>query len=165
MKQWKKTVCIVIAMIAICVAVVFSFRKETECCLCNAPTSSVRCLIDLETGAILELSLDGPSTTPGPGGQTDVATFSFIRFGSVTGTKQTAPNVIELKIPADDTVNTPALCNKCRKLVPGGYVNRYLLADLNNGVLYPVTAKLDLSICGYQIQITHAKDQMHIVIR
>lgn len=165
MKQWKKTVGIVVAVLAIYVAVVLSFGNETECCLCNAHTSSVPHLIDLETGAILELRLDGPSTTPGPGGQTDVATFSFIRFDSVTGTKQTAPSMIELKIPVDDTVNTPALCNKCRKLLPQGHVDRYVLADMHIGALYPVAAELDLSICGYQIQITHAKDQIHIVIR
>ena len=54
MKQWKKSICIVAAVLAICVAAILSLGNETECCLCNAPTSSVPCLADLETGDILE---------------------------------------------------------------------------------------------------------------
>ena len=91
MKQWTKSICIVAAVLAICVATVLLFGNRKECCLCNAPTSSAPCLLDLETGSILELRLDGPSTTYGPEGLPDVETFSFIRFGSITGTKQTSP--------------------------------------------------------------------------
>ena len=149
MKQ-KKTISIIVAILAICVAVVLSFGNETECCLCDAHTSSVPHLIDLQTGDILSLSADGPSTIPDSEGQTDVATFSFIRFHTVTGTKQTAPNVIELKIPADDTVNTPALCNKCRELLPQRYEGRYVLADLNSGILCPIIAGNNVSISGCQ---------------
>ncbi len=151
MKQWKKTVGIVIAVLAIFVAAALSFGNETECCLCHAHTSSSPCLIDLETGAILELRLDGPSTTPGPGSQTDVATFSFIHFGSVTGTKQTSPNVIELKIPSDGALQRPSLCRQCRQLLPRGYTSRYVLADVGGGVLFPITVGAEITIHGLQI--------------
>ena len=150
MKQ-KKTISTIVAVLAICVAAVLLFWNQKECCHCNSPSYSVPCLIDLETGDILELRLDGPSTTPGPEGQTDVSTFSFIRFHTVTGTKQTSPNVIELNIPRDDTVNTPALCNKCRKLLPQGYDGRYALADLENNALLPIVDVVGYTIHSYRI--------------
>lgn len=150
MKQWKKTVGIVVAVLAIYVAAAFLFGNEKECCLCNSPSYSAPCLVDLETGDILQLPLDGP-TTSGPEGQTDVSTFSFIRFHTVTGTKQTSPNVIELKIPTDDTVNTPALCSKCRKLLPQGYDGRYALADLENNALLPIVDVVGYTIHSYRI--------------
>lgn len=164
MKQRKKTFYIVAAILAICVAAILSLGNETECCLCNAPTFSAPCLVDLETGDILELRLDGPSTTPGPGGQTDVATFSFIRFDSVTGTKQTAPSMIELKIPIDGAPSRPSLCRQCRQFLPQGYNGRYVLADVEGGVLFPITANTEITICDYQIAIAPSDGDILLTI-
>ena len=149
MKKRKTTIYIATAVLAICVAAVLLFGNRKECCLCNAPTSSVPCLIDLETGDILELSLDGP-TTSGPAGQTDVATFSFIRFGNITATKQTAPGMIELKIPSGGAPQRPSLCRQCRQLLPRGYISRYVLADVG-GVLFPIMVGAELTLHGLQI--------------
>ncbi len=152
MKQWKKTVGIVVAVLAIYVAATFLFGNTKECCLCNSPSYSAPCLIDLETGDILQLSIDGP-TTSGPEGQTDVSTFSFIRFHTVTGTKQTAPKVIELKIPADDTVNTPALCIGCRQHLPQGYDGRYVITDMDSNALLPIIAGIEIIIRTHHISM------------
>ena len=146
MKQRKKTIYIVAAILAICVAAILSLGNETECCLCNAPTSSAPCLVDLETGDILELRLDGPSTTPSSEEQTDVSTFSFIRFHTVIGIKQTAPNMIELKIPSGGALQRPSLCRQCRQLLPQGYNGRYVIADMRDGVLFPITADMEITI-------------------
>ena len=154
MKQWKKTICIAAAVLAICVAAVLLFGGRKECGLCNSPSYSAPCLIDLATGGFLELTVDAP-TTPGPEGQTDVATFSFIRFGSVTGTKQSAPNMIELKIPTDDASPSPSLCRQCRQFLPQGYTGRYVLADVSGGVLFPITTDTEITI--YDCQITMAR--------
>lgn len=151
MKQWKKTVCIAAAVLVICAAIVFLFGNRKECCLCNSPNYSVPCLVDLETGDILELNLDGPSATYDGNGQADVETFSFIRFGNVTGTKQTAPNVIELKIPTDGAPQCPALCRQCRRLLPRGYTSRYVLADVGGEVLFPIMVGAELNLHGLQI--------------
>lgn len=164
MNQRKKTIYIVAAILAICVAAVLLLGNRKECCLCNAPASPALCLIDLETGDILELRLDGPSTTPGLGNQADVATFSFIRFGSVTGTKQTAPNVITLKIPTDDTVRNPALCRTCRQLLPKGYAGRYALANLTQKELFPITTGREISICGYTVRVAQEETHLSVLI-
>jgi hypothetical protein len=152
-------------VLAICGTAVLLFVDETECCLCNSPTSSVPCLVDLENGDILELRLDGPSTTPGPEGQTDVATFSFIRFHSVTGIKKTAPNMIELQIPTDDTVKIPALCRTCRKLLLQGYTGRYALADVGGGVLFPITADTEITISDSRIKMAQCGEGILLTIR
>ena len=165
MKKRKTIIYIAVAVLALCVAAVLLFGNDTECCLCNAPTSSVPCLIDLETGDILELTLDGPSTAPGPEGQTDVATFSFIRFGPVTGTKHTAPNVIELKIPTDGAPQFPALCRQCRRLLPRGYTSRYVLADVGGGVLFPITAGTEIAIPDAQIKMAQCGEGILLTIR
>lgn len=165
MKQRKKTIYIVAAVLTICVAAILSFGNETECCLCNAPTSSAPCLLDLETGSILELRLDGPSTTYGPDGVSYVSTFSFIRFHTVTGTKQTAPNVIALKILTEDKFRAPALCRNCRKLLPKGYEGRYVLTDLEHRVLIPLTAKTAVTICGNKVAIEQEGGRIFITIR
>ena len=165
MKQWKKTIYIVAAMLAICVAAVLLLGNRKECCLCNAPASPALCLIDLETGDILELRLDGPSTTYGPEGLPVVETFSFIRFGNITGTKQTSPNVIALKIPMEDKSTAPALCRNCRQLLPKGYEGRYVLTDLEHRVLIPLTAKTAVTICGSKVAIEQEGGRIFITIR
>lgn len=164
MKQWKKSICIVAAVLAICVAAVLLFGNRKECCLCNTPASSVPCLIDLETGDILELRLDGPSTTSGPEGQNDVSTFSFIRFGNVTGIKQTAPNVIELSISAADKSQTWGLCRDCRKQLPREYDWRYVLADTENKVVFPIAVG-EVTLDGCVVTVTQEENLIHISVQ
>ena len=164
MKQWKKTLCIAAAMLVICAAIVFLSGNRKECCLCNSPNYSVPCLVDLETGDILELNLDGPSATYDGNGQADVETFSFIRFGNVTGTKQTAPNVITLKIPTEDKSRAPALCRNCRKLLAQEYDGRYVLADLSEKVLFRIATGIENTICGYLVILTQEKAYVSIYI-
>ena len=161
MKQWKKTIHIASAVLAICVAAAFLFGNRRECCLCNSPSYSAPCLIDLKTGYILELNLDGPSSTHTPSnGQSDVKTFSFIQFGNITGIKQTAPGIIELKIPTADKTNTPALCSKCCKLLPREYDERYVLADLVSGTMFPFIAG-EIMICGAAVTVTQKEEHIY----
>lgn len=163
MKQRKKTIYIVAAVLTICVAAILFFWNRKECCLCNALTSSAPCLVDLETGDILELRLDGP-TTSGPDGVSYVSTFSFIRFHTVTGTKQTAPNMIELKIPSGGALQHPSLCRQCRQLLPQGYNGRYVIADMGDGVLFPLTVGAELTIHGLQIAVRQHTERILVTI-
>lgn len=165
MKQWRKTIYLAAAMLAICMATVLLFGNRKECCLCNAPTSSAPCLLDLETGSILELRLDGPSTTSGPDGVSYVSTFSFIRFHTVTGTKQTAPNMIELKIPSGGALQHPSLCRQCRQLLPQGYTGRYVIADADGGVLFPITVGGELTIHGLQIAVRQYTEGILVTVK
>ena len=163
MKKQKIAIYIATAVLVICVAAVLLLGSCKECCLCNAHTSSVPHLIDLQTGDMLSLTVDGP--TSGPKGLTDVSTFSFIRFHTVTGTKQTSPHVIELKIPADDTVNTPALCNKCRKLLPQGYDGRYVIADMDSNSLLSIIAEGEFSFSGYRVKVIQEGKIITLIVK
>ena len=164
MKQWKKIVCIAAAMLVICAAIVFLSGNRKECCLCNSPSYLAPCLVDLETGDILELNLDGPSATYDGNGQAGVETFSFIRFGNVTGTKQTAPNVITLKMPMEDKSRAPGLCRNWRKLLPQGYDGRYAIADVDNRELFPMFVEAKIIIGSYQIETTHSNESILLAI-
>ena len=164
MKQWKKMVCIAAATLVICAAIVFLFRNRKECCLCNSPSYLAPCLVDLTTGDILELNLDGPSATNDGNGQSDVETFSFIRFGNVTGTKQTVPNVITLKIPLEDKSRAPALCRNCRQLLPQGHDGRYVLADLISKTLSSVVAG-EIMIHDYVVTVSQEEGYLAVILR
>ena len=167
MKQWKKTVCIAVAVLSICVAAVFLLGNIQECCLCSGPSYSAPCLVDLETGDILELSLDGSSATYGGNGQSDVETFSFIRFGNITGTKQTLPGVIELEIPVEATVSRPMLCRNCKKLFSQGYDGQYVLAywgDFEINIVFPSNVEDNIKIPGYNVTTSLDAGAYHITL-
>lgn len=162
MKQWKWFGYITVAVLAICAVAILLAGKRT-CCLCNSPNYSAPCLVDLETGDILELSLTGPATSYRPSAPTPVETFSFIRFGVITGIKQT-PDQIELKIPEEDKAEVPALCAKCRNLLPHGYSGRYAMADLKNQEMFPI-ADGELMIRDNSVTMTREKSHYLVIIR
>lgn len=164
MKQWKKIAGIVVGMIVVCVVSILLFGNQKECCLCNNPRYSALCLIDLETGDVLELSLDDPTTSHSTSLPSYAETFSFIRFGNITGMKQTAPNVIELKVPAEDKTKTTALCRHCRKLLQRGYEGRYVVADMESNALFPIIPETELVICGCQISMMQVEEHIRIII-
>ena len=133
MKTWLKILSIVLAVTAISIAVVTLSREEKECCLCNSFRYHAPCLIDLETGEMIELDLYFPHETKVAElaeEQPEMGTFSFVRLGNVSGTKLTDSKEIEILVPKADKTNNPALCKKCRELLQPGYRGRYVLADL-----------------------------------
>ena len=162
MKQWKRCGYITVAALTICAVTILLAGKRT-CCLCNSPNYSAPCLIDLETGDILELRLEGPSSSGSPSDTTPVETFSFVRFGTVTGIKQT-PDQIELKIPSEEKVKSSALCNKCRKLLPRGYDERYAMANLENREIFPIVNGIEVTIRGYKITITKNEQCLSVIV-
>ena len=156
MKMWQKRVSIIFAIAVIAVAILIFFQGQKECCLCNSFRFHAPCLIDLETGDMIELDLYFPHETkvaeladPQPA----IGTFSFVRLGNVSGTKQTAPERVDLHIPNDKTY-TPALCKNCRKQLPFGHTDRYVFADLygiEQKILIPIERNTILSLRCYNL--------------
>ena len=133
MKVWQKAFCIVLIVSIAATAILLSTQNKKECCLCSSFRYHAPCLIDLETGKMIELDLYFPHETlvaeladPQP----EMGTFSFVSIGNVSGTKLTDSKVIELSVPLADKTSNPALCKGCRRLLPSGYSGRYILADL-----------------------------------
>lgn len=153
-KRWQKILgCVLIIVVA---AAILFFTWEPQCCLCDSFRYHAVCLIDLEKGEVRELDLYFPHESlvaeladPQP----ERGIFSFVSIGNVSGTKQTAPERIDLHIPEDSTF-FPALCSDCRKQLPFGYTSRYVFADLygmEEKILIPIEADTAFSLRCYDV--------------
>lgn len=170
MKIWVKRISIVLVVLAALTFPLFP-REAQPCCLCDSFRYHAPCLIDLETGELLELDLYFPSSTkvaeladPQP----EMGTFSFVRIGNVSGTKLTDSKTIDIHIPNEKTFS-PALCSDCRNLLPFGYTKRYILADLygkEEKKLIPIKANSAFSLRCYDIAMEKdAKSGISIAIQ
>lgn len=141
---------------------------DSACYLCNASRYHAPCLVDLETGALIELSLYDPHAAISgelAEEQPQVDTFSFVRLGDLIGTKQTGARTIEIEIPLEGTIQTPALCETCQKRRPNIYEGRYVLADLydvEDISLIPITDGEEMIIRCYSISMAMSEDGQHI---
>lgn len=156
MKMWAKILCVVLVIAVAITAILLLTQEEKECCLCNSFRYHAPCLIDLETGELIELDLYFPHETMVAElaeEQPEMSTFSFVQIGNVSGTKLTGDATIEINIPTDKTYN-PALCKDCKKLLPYGHTSRYIFADLyskEEKVLIPIKADSNFSLRCYDV--------------
>lgn len=172
LKMWQKVVSAVLALVLIVVAVLFFNREEKKCCLCSSFRFHAPCLVDLETGEMIELDLYFPHETkvaeladPQP----EIETFSFVSLGSVKGTRLTGSKTIEIDVPVSEKTAFPALCRECRNQIGGIFVGRYVLADLYNKeekTLIPIDADLSMVLRCYEITAQEVEQGMvNIVIQ
>jgi hypothetical protein len=170
---WQKAFCIVLIVIIAATAILLSTQEKKECCLCSSFRYHAPCLIDLETGKMIELDLYFPHETlvaeladPQP----EMGTFSFVSIGNVSGTKLTDSKVIELSVPLADKTSNPALCKGCRRLLPSGYSGRYILADLYDKEikeLIPIVANTSIDLRCYEITMVEntEKNEINVTIQ
>lgn len=172
MKKWLIILCVVL-VVAIAASAILPFtQEEKECCLCNSFRYHAPCLIDLETGELIELDLYFPHKTlvaELAEEQPEMSTFSFVQIGNVSGTKLTGDATIEINIPTDKTYN-PALCRDCKKLLPFGHTSRYIFVDLygkEEKTLIPIKAGSDFSLRCYDVTIERdiEKSGLSVVIQ
>lgn len=154
------------------VSAILLFKQEEACCICNSLRYHAPCLVDLETGELVELDLYFPHPTkvaelaePQP----QMCTFSFVHLGSITGTKLTDRKIIEIDIPISEKTANPALCQECRKQVGGTFVGRYVLADLydkDEKTLILISADLSMVLRCYKISATEKESGiLNVVIQ
>ena len=156
LKMWQTILSLVLVIVIVIAAILVFFLGQKECCLCSSFRYHAPCLIDLETGEMIELDLYFPHETlvaelAAP--QPERSVFSFISIGNVSGTKQTAPERIDLHIP-DESTFFPALCKDCRKQLPFGYTSRYVFADLygmEEKFLIPIAENTTISLRCYDL--------------
>ena len=170
MNRWLKYFCAAVVIVAILFTMPFFFQEQKDCCLCNSFRYHAPCLIDLETGKMIELDLYFPHETkvaeladPQP----EMGTFSFVSLGAVKGTKLTDSKTIELDIPTERITN-PALCKNCRKQLDCLVVGRYVLADLYNSEdksIIPIKDDLTLDLRCYRITAQQEKDVLKLIIQ
>ena len=172
LKTWQKILSLVLVIVIVVATTLVFFLGQKECCLCSSFRYHAPCLIALETGKMIELDLYFPHETlvaelAAP--QPERSVFSFISIGNVSGTKQTAPERIDLHIP-DESTFFPALCSDCKKQLPSGYKNRYIFADLygmEEKFLIPIAENTAVSLRCYDISMEEgiAKGGISVVIQ
>ena len=162
---------ILIALIIVASVIVLSlYPSKQDCCLCDSFRYHAPCLIDLETGDILELALYDPhaiKTAELAENQTQVDTFSFIKFGDIAGTKLTGNRTIEIKVPTSDDARSVVLCKSCRKRLPNDYSGRYILADLYAAEykeLIPIVDSVETQLRCYTILMEENLEKEIIVV-
>ena len=174
MKVWQKAFCIVLIVSIAATAILLSTQNEKDCCLCDSFRFHAPCLVDLETGDLIELDLYFPHETKVAElaeVQEDMSsTFSFVRLGNITGTKLTGSKVIEFSVPIADKTNNPALCKGCRELLQAGYKGRYILADLYDmeiKELIPIVANTSIDLRCYEITMVEntEKNEINVTIQ
>lgn len=169
MKTWQKILNVILIVTAAAVAFSLIRTDEKECRLCNSFRYHAPCLIDLETGEMVELALYDPHPTKTAELteiQAETDTFSFIRLGNVTGIRLTSQRIIELSVPVTDRICTPPLCTECRRLLQG-YDGRYILADLydkEKRKLTPIAHAIQLCLRCYSITMYNDKEGQIITI-
>lgn len=155
MKTWQKILSTFLAAAMLALGGCAK-QEQKACCLCSSFRYHAPCLIDLKTGEMIELALYLPHHTVVAElaeEQPEQGTFSFIRIGNVPGTTLSDSKTIELHIP-DEIVYAPALCPDCKKQLPLGHRNRYILADLyskEEKVLIPIKADVAFSLRCYAV--------------
>lgn len=157
MKMWQKIISAALVVILIVGAVWCFSQERKDCCLCSSFRYHAPCLIDLQTGKMIELDLYFPHETkvaeladPQP----EMGTFSFVILGDVKGTKLTDSKTIQIDIPVSEKTANPMLCEDCRKQVSGVFVGRYILADLydmEEKTLIPIDSDLSMVLRCYEI--------------
>ena len=174
MKVWQKAFCIVLIVSIAATAILLSTQNEKDCCLCDSFRFHAPCLVDLETGDLIELDLYFPHETKvaelAEVQQDMSSTFSFVRLGNITGTKLTGSKVIEFGVPIADKTNNPALCKGCRELLQAGYKGRYVLADLYDmeiKELIPIVANTSIDLRCYEITMVEntEKNEINVTIQ
>lgn len=145
-------------------------KEQKECCLCISFRYHAPCLIDLETGDLIELDLYMPHPTlvaelleP----QQKMETFSFVKLGNVVGTKLTDSKIIEFEVPISDKTTNPALCKDCKSALQEEYKGRYVLADLynvENKLLFSIIDGMELTMRCYNISANRSEDKTAILV-
>ena len=174
MNRWLKCICVTLVIVAVLLATPFIFQESKSCCLCDSFRYHAPCLIDLETGDLIELDLYFPHETK-VGELAEVqedmsSTFSFVRLGTITGTKLTGSKVIEFGVPIADKTYNPALCKDCRELLQAEYKGRYVLADLYDMELkerIPIVANTSIDLRCYEITMAEntEKNEINVTIQ
>ena len=157
MKMWLKIFSLVLIAVIAATAILLFAQEEKACCLCGSFRYHAPCLIDLETGDLIELDLYFPHRTlvaELAEEQPEMGTASFIQIGNISGIKLTDSKIIQIYIPNDKTYN-PALCSDCKRKLPSGYTSRYIFADLygkDEKARIPINADTAFSLRCYDIK-------------
>ena len=161
--MWQKILSAVLVIAALSLSGC-NTDDSIDCCLCGSFRYHAPCLIDLETGDMIELDLYYPHETKVEelaDSQPEMGTFSFVKLGEVAGTKFTDSKIVELDVPKPDKIRNVALCKECKNFPPKSYSYQYTLADLydrENKILIPLEEGTVLRLHCYEISVSYNEE-------
>lgn len=162
----KKGIAIITVVLVVCgLGTVFMLNREPDRCpLCQFIKSHAPCIVNIETGEVVELVLYTPHYTL-VGELAEIqndSTFSFVSAAGARGTRISSPYKMKLEVPiiSEPMIKT-AFCKKCRSLL-SGYEHGYVLADLyvrGYPVIYAIEDGIEVSFRCYDVFVTHNKEK------
>jgi len=163
----RKRIMVIIAVaLTVCFlsTVVILDSEPDRCPLCQFIKSHAPCIVNIETGDVVELALYQPHYTL-VGEIAEIqndSTFSFVSAAGAKGTRISSPYKMELEVPViSEPMYKTYFCKKCRRLL-SGYGHGYVLADLydrGNPVIYAIEEGMDTSIRCYDASVTYNKEK------
>lgn len=170
-KTWQKIFCAVFAVFIVSVFFLFRQQAQADCCLCSSPRYHAPCMIDLETGNILELRIYEPHPTKSyelAEEQTDTETFSLLICSEACGYRNTGLRLVSMDVPICAETSRPALCSTCKTQFGNCRGSRYVIADLYNldaPRLIPIADGTALEFRCYRISIEKNGDNYTVLVQ
>lgn len=163
----RKKLVSIIAIIAVVCGIGYAAvlnREPDRCPLCEFIKSHAPCIVNIETGEVVELALYQPHySLVGEIAelQTD-STFSFVSAAGAKGTRISSPYKMELEVPiTKEPAMKTAFCKECRDRL-SGYGRRYVLADLydrGNPVIYAIEDGMEATVRCYDISVSYNEEE------
>ena len=162
----KRLVCyILLILIAVCTAGCATAITEPDtCCLCDQFPRHAPCVVNLNTGELVELEIYQPHETlfaeianEQPGG-----TFYMVHSAGVEGYVDTAIKASVSVSTNDKKMDQQHFCVECRNLLIDHGESGYIVADLRSPetpVVYTVTEGATFSFRCYEISITKDSEE------
>lgn len=157
LKMWQRILSILFIVAS---AVSLLSWEQKECCLCDSFRYHAPCLIDLETGKLVELEMYDPHDTKVAElaeSQSRQGLFCLILFEKVQGYVDTGAQWGELTIPIKEKTLAPLLCTACKKQLGSFYFGRYVIADLYDEKekrIFPITDGMTVEFRCYTLTAT-----------
>lgn len=153
----------------LCLILLMNPPKPDRCAVCTSLKRHAPCVLNLNTGKIVELELYEPhSRKVGEIAETqDQSIFSFISIDGSKGTKTTNPWEIKINLPKKvQPKSKKHYCSHCIELLSHHW-NGYVILDLyqpSSPIVYSIHDGATYSIRCYSISITtDAETQQYVL--
>ena len=163
----KKGLLIAAALLVIgAAALLMCPNSKTECCLCEGSPRHAPCLVNLETGELLELSVyDSDPFRPGELAEEQrTGYFTLVKGAGASGYRD-GGKYVKVTIPLNDMhANSRYFCKKCRAKLSnctGGYAIVDMLSP-NNPVVFSLTNTFELRCYEVIVSATAGKQEITV---
>lgn len=159
----KKLIFSLIAVLILLSACGNEAPEPDRCALCDNLSHHAPCIINLNTGELLELDVyePHPFLVGEIAEEQRCGYFSFVRGAGVEGYKLGAESVT-ITIPIKtEKLDQKHFCSSCRKLLTDYSKQGYALVDLKDNqvpVLYPISTDLKVSLRCYEISVKEIRE-------